>query len=332
MTCFHPLSAYRSPSVVSKSGKAKICFVPKGKPEGETNAEWLRLPCGQCVGCRIDRSKASAVRCVHEAMNWEANCFITLTFNDDCLNSERTLKKADFQLFMKRLRKNYKGLESIEVDVTDPSTGEVTAETRWPIRYYHCGEYGSDFKRPHHHACLFNFTFPDLVLWDIRDGVRLYRSKVLEKLWPFGYCTVGEVTWQSAAYVARYVMKKMTGSRAADHYDGRLPEYNSMSLKPGLGAYFFQKFPGDIYPKDFVNVFIGSKRIKVKTPAYYDLLYDRVNPSGLAKLKAKRKLAMLANCEEYTPERLAAKERVCRSNLKRLLRSYENGTKTVQPL
>ena len=160
-----------------------------------------KLPCGQCVGCRLERSRQWAIRCMHEAQMHEDNCFITLTFNPESLDDRSnpwSLDVRDFQLFMKRLRKKY-------------GAG---------IRFYHCGEYGELNKRPHYHACIFGFDFPDKRLWKVTNsGHRLYISESLDELWPFGFCTIGNVTFESAAYVARYIMKKVNGDAAADHYE-----------------------------------------------------------------------------------------------------------------
>ncbi len=200
----------------------------------------IQLPCGQCSGCRLERSRSWAVRCVHEASLHDENCFITLTFNNHYLDPIGSLDKRTFQLFMKRLRKEI-------------APGKV--------RFFHCGEYGSKMKRPHHHACLFGFDFPDKWLFDTREGVDLYRSPMLERLWPFGFSTIGEVTFESAAYVARYISKKINGELAPAHYarvDHKtgemfsiLPEYITMSLRPGIAGAWFDKFEGDVFPRIF---------------------------------------------------------------------------------
>ena len=144
---------------------------------------------------------------------WDRNCFVTLTYNDEHLPANGSLNKRDITLFLKRLRKRYgKG-----------------------IRYYQCGEYGELLSRPHHHAILFNHDFEDKQLWSVRGGVRLYRSASLEQLWPYGYSTIGDVTFESAAYVARYVVKKITGEREGEHYRGKMPEFATMSRRPGIG-------------------------------------------------------------------------------------------------
>lgn len=283
MPCYKPIKAYKSLTKRSKNGKTYIAF----KLDDAGGAyELLDLPCGQCIGCRLDRSKDWAVRCVHEASLYDFNCFITLTFDDEHMNEHESLVKSDFQNFMKRLRKKYNGFNEVTKEDGTKSS---------PIRFFHCGEYGSLLKRPHHHACLFNFDFPDKVLWSIRKGVRLYRSAELEKLWPFGFSTIGDVTFESAAYVARYVTKKLTGDMAAIHYSrvdeetGEMfyvePEYITMSRRPGIGKGWMDKFgDSDVYSKDFITI---NGKIQ-KVPRYYDKIYDKINPTRFSDIKAKR--------------------------------------------
>jgi len=308
MPCYHPIKGYRSRGL-SVNGKFYFTTSPK---EGYVDFP-MSVPCGQCIGCRLERSRQWAIRCVHEAQQHEKNSFITLTFSDEYLNKYKTLNKKDFQLFMKRLRKHYKT----------------------KIRYFHCGEYGEKFQRPHHHACLFGLDFPDKTLWSVREGVRLYRSERLEKIWNQGYCTIGEVTFESAAYVARYVTKKITGSAAADHYKTidketgevtmRIPEYNTMSRRPGIARAWIEKNHGDVYPDDYVLI---RKNIKCKPPRYYDTVYDTItttpDESKIKKIKTNRKIKANARKENSTPERLAVRETIKKNKLKKLLRSYEN--------
>jgi len=196
------------------------------------------------------------------------NCFITLTFNDKHLDKELSLRKEDFQKFMKRIR----------------------FHTGIKIRYYHCGEYGSLGLRPHHHAILFGYDFPDKVLWQVRNKIPLYRSALLEYLWPFGFCTVGNVTFESAAYVARYILKKITGARAQDHYQGRVPEYNTMSRRPGIGKTWYDQYKSDVYPHGYVVI---RKGLKVRPPRFYDNIYDLENHDSMLKIKAIRKMKFI---------------------------------------
>lgn len=285
----------------------------------------VTVPCGNCIGCRLDRSKSWAIRCVHEASLYERNCFITLTYSDEHLPAHGTLVLRDFQLFMKRLRKEF-------------GSG---------IRFFHCGEYGARYGRPHYHACLFNFRFNDLVPWQNKGGITLYRSAKLEELWPQGFSTVGEVTFESAAYVARYIVKKVLGTSTkaeiakdvrygATEWKPRVnkngeerwlscgfekkPEYTTMSRRPGLGAGWFEKFSGDVFPHDFVEH--GGR--KLRPPRFYDGLFEIDNPSEFRKIKASRSAAAVLGEADATPERLAVREEHQQIKARKLIRSYEN--------
>ena len=156
MSCYSPLIGYRSRFTNPSTGKRNIVFSLREALDDQV----IKIPCGQCIGCRLKRSASWAIRCVHEASLHEKNCFITLTFNNEWLPKDGSLDVRDFQLFMKRLRKKY---------------GEG-------IRFFHCGEYGEKFRRPHYHACLFNFDFPDREIWSVRRGFELYTSESLAEL------------------------------------------------------------------------------------------------------------------------------------------------------
>ena len=190
MPCYSPVQAWRGP--VTASGKRAIVF----KRPSQVFGKGLELPCGGCIGCRMERVRQWSLRCVHESRLYRDNCFLTLTYSDDNLPANGSLMPEHFTLFMKRLRFAY---------------GEG-------IRFFMCGEYGEKLGRPHYHACLFNFDFPDKELHTISKGNRVYKSQALEKLWGLGHCWIGSVTPQSAAYVAGYVMKKITGDKAQEHY------------------------------------------------------------------------------------------------------------------
>ncbi|HGJ5877695.1 MAG TPA: hypothetical protein ACHBZ9_01075 [Arsenophonus nasoniae] len=301
MSCYKPITGYRSKAGRNENGAWPIVF---SSDKGYLDMP-VEVPCGQCIGCRLERSRQWAVRCMHEASLHEDNCFITLTYDEEHLDDHASLNKRDFQLFMKRLRKRF---------------GEG-------IRYFHCGEYGELLQRPHYHACLFNFDFPDKTLWTVRNGVRLYRSEALEELWPFGYSSIGSVTFDSAAYVARYITKKITGDNADEYYQGREPEYITMSRKPGIGAKWLEKYTEDVYPLDKV-VLQTSKGAKLaKPPRYYDKIYDLSNPSEFERIRAKRVRKASVHSEDNTYERLAVREKVHQLRSKQLIRSYEQNSR-----
>lgn len=286
MPCYHPMTAYRS-RVQDENGKRGIVF---NIADGLSDMP-LTLPCGQCIGCRLERSRQWAIRCIHEAQLHPENSFITLTFSDEHMNKDKSLVKADFQKFMKRLRKRHDDRK---------------------IRYFHCGEYGELLKRPHHHACLFGFDFPDKVHYSTRNGVKLYTSEELLLLWPYGFSTVGDVTFESAAYVARYVMKKITGKEGEKEYAGRIPPYVTMSRRPGIAAGWIEKFATDVYPSDEVIIRGG---FKCKPPRFYDEIYDR-ETGGLDPVKDKRKKGQYRRKENSSLARLAAKEEITMQKLK----------------
>lgn len=259
----------------------------------------VKVPCGQCVGCRLERSRQWAVRCVHEASLHEHNCFVTLTYNDKCLPLGGTLVKRDHQLFLKRLRKY------------------IYPEK---VRFYMCGEYGEQLKRPHYHFILFGIDFPDKFLWIRNNGFPLYRSKLLEMLWPFGFSTIGDVTFETCAYTARYIMKKVNGDIAEDYYQGRLPEYTCMSRRPGIAHDWLEKYEDDVYPHDYVVIRGG---VKCRPPRYYDKIYDLDHPDVFRGVKARRKYRAAKN-PDGTYERLHVRETVQLARLKKLIRPYEN--------
>lgn len=323
MPCYSPLTAYRSLTLKTENGKTLVSF---NRSEITSHPyEKISLPCAQCFGCRMDRSKQWALRCIHEASLYENNCFITLTFNDENINDRGQLVKKDFVLFMKRLRKEFKGLQCVQT-----KKGPI-----WPIRFFHCGEYGEKLTRPHHHACLFNFDFPEKEIWPTRNKHKVYRSSALEKLWTSGFSTIGEVTFESAAYVARYITKKVNGQHAASHYirgdpdTGEAwylePEYITMSNRPGLGTGWFKRYAGDVYPKDFITV----AGFKFKSPKFYDALYDIDEPMKMAQIKRKRKLASILNAADNTGRRLKVRSVVAQSKVKNLVREYENDPQDV---
>ncbi len=248
-----------------------------------------------------------AMRIIHEAslhLDHYGNSWITLTYRSkhECsaeqfdqghyVPDDYSLNKKHFQKFIKRLRKNF------------PQK----------IRYFHCGEYGDENLRPHYHACLFNCSFNDKVVEQDDQGIVTYSSPTLEKLWPYGFCTVGELNFTTAAYTAGYIVKKITGNLAMEAYlrndeDGVaywvVPPYVTMSLKPGIGAEFYEKYKDDFFPSDESPV--PGKGIINKVPRYYESILANENPELLEMVKQLRQTFIEAHREDYTPERLKAK-------------------------
>jgi hypothetical protein len=304
MPCYHPLSAFQC-------ADRSIVFDETRKHDIIRS---LNLPCGRCVGCRLEKSKQWAVRVMHEASQHKENSFITLTYNDAHIPNDKSLHYKDFQLFFKRFRKRI---------------GKK-------VRFYMAGEYGENYGRPHFHACIFGYSFPDKKLWKrTPSNSFIYRSDELEALWPFGYSSIGDVTFESAAYVARYIMQKQNGDRinpkTGKQYDAvydyidpttgevikRTPEFNKMSLKPGIGALWLDKYESDVYPHDYVVI----KGKKMKVPRYYDKIYASRNPYEMEEIQHLREIRGKLQNEDNTSERLLVKETVQLAKLRKLKRN-----------
>lgn len=292
MPCYHPLTGYRSRDV-NPSGKRSIVFNPG--PKASFSGIPVKLPCGQCIGCKLERSRQWAVRCVHEASLYDDNAFVTLTYDDKHLPSDGSIHVGHHQRFMKRLRK-----------LISPKK----------VRFFHCGEYGEKSGRPHYHTLLFGHDFSDKVLLKESRGEEYYVSPTLETLWPFGHSVLGKVTFESAAYVARYISKKITGPRADEHYAGRKPEYVTMSRRPGIAQTWFEKFKSDLFPDDFVV--IEGRTMPV--PRYY---LSKLPVEEQAQIKRERHREAAARGGE-SHLRLLVREEVHELKADKLKRSYEH--------
>lgn len=244
------------------------------------------------------------MRCVHEASMYKRNCFITLTYDDEHMPERGRLTYPDFQAFLKRLRKH-----------AEPQN----------VRFYMGGEYGSLNDRPHYHAILFNWDWDDKQYFKTTgSGEKIYTSERLQQLWPYGYSSTAAMTFESAAYIARYCLQKITGDDAEEHYKRfdylgeyqLVPEFNEMSVKPGIGADWLHFRKNDVYTYD--RVIINGKETNV--PAYYDKLLKRQDPEKMRDFKEEREWRGYQNRADNTTERLKVKEQVTQAKLKQLHR------------
>lgn len=303
MVCYHPKQAFEAQTRNPETGKYRTTFVLANARRHPLTGALIerRVPCGQCIGCRVDKSIDWASRCVHEAQMHEDNSFITLTFRQEDLPASGSISKRDIQLFLKRLRK-----------LIQPNK----------IRYYAVGEYGEKLSRPHYHAIIFGWDFPDKVFWkNSPAGGKLYTSETLEKAWPYGFCSVGDVTHESAAYCARYANKKIYGKKSDSYYEGKEKEFALMSLKPGIGEKWYEKYKDDLYPSDECVVRGKVKRV----PRFYDRMLENENPEFLEQIKEKRKYKASLREHDNTKERRLVKEECQTRRIERLIRSVESG-------
>lgn len=274
----------------------------------------------------------------------ENNCFITLTYNNENLPEDLGLLHDDYKTFDKALRYH------LSERKINPDTGRLKRYYH-PFKYYMCGEYGyvrdpithepledslgrKIIGRPHYHACLFNVDFDDKWLWRERDGIPLYRSPTLEKLWTKGYSSIGAVTFESAAYIARYCTKKINGEREEElchlglkHYErltenGEIiavkPEYTNMSRRRGIGLDFFETYgKSDIIPHD--SVIVRGK--EMQPPRYYTNLIERDDPETFLRIKNKRKRQQELRADDNTQDRLDDKRKVKLAQISQLHRN-----------
>lgn len=249
------------------------------------------VPCGKCVGCRLDRARVWAVRCMLERKLHDAACFVTLTYNDAHLPPLGSLQPDDLARFWKRLRK---------------AVGKV--------RYFAAGEYGTHTARPHYHAIIFGWSPPDLErISRNHEGSYLYTSAQLTDIWTYGATVVGECTAASAAYVARYCSKAMMNDWEAD--DRRVPPFTRASRNPGLGGDYYETFKRSLAGND--TVVVDNQRYRL--PRYFLEKIACDYPDLFAIIKANRLASALAKPYDGL-ERLAQREAYRNEKAKMLLR------------
>lgn len=306
MTCFSPLKGSRILDTTNNSYYVSLRDKDLNHPDRVGD---IFVSCKQCIGCRLERSRQWAMRCVHEASLHTSSCFLTLTYNEESLPKNGSLNKKWFLGWLKRFRER------------------IRYHYGRTVRFLCCGEYGSKRSRPHFHVLLFGFDFSlDRYLFRLTGrGDRIYRSPFLEDAWPFGFSTIGAVTFESCAYVARYVVKKINGKKAKEHYSGLEPEFINMSRRPGIGSAWFEKNSSDVYPLDKV-VFKGKT---MRPPEYYDQLLKRLDMSLYHVVKDAREEKFiesdwyLMSEDERQLELNRKREHLQRMFTKYLKRNYE---------
>lgn len=289
MPCFRPLTA--SLSSFKRNGKRLVSFGRYDECPWDAS-RIVSLPCGQCIGCRLERSRRWAVRLVHENQLHSRSCFLTLTYNNRYVPKDGSLNVVDVQRFLKRLRRKMP-----------------------PLRFFQCGEYGEKFGRPHHHMILFgaDFSGDRIEVEPSKSGDPQFESETLSRAWGKGRCVISEVTFESAAYVARYCVKKVTGRGADSYYSGRKPEFVTMSRRPGIGAGYAKQWLRDFYESD--SIIMRGK--EMMPPPFYDKLLEKVDPDLFKRVKSAR--AMEGEAGKWDPEnctsRFVVRERVAKAKL-----------------
>lgn len=284
MACYHPLKGYEFGTTINNKPNYKIVSYDKILYDDEGfERPFIEIPCGKCIGCRLAYSRMWADRCIAEATCHESSYFVTFTYNEDNLprvihretgeiKDYGTLVKRDCQLMMKRLRKNY--------------------QYENKIRFYLAGEYGSQTARPHYHAILFGLKLDDLKLYKKTPlGFNLYTSKFLEEVWQHqGHVIVAEVTWETCAYTARYIMKKKNGPGAIIYEELNIePEFTLMSRKPGIAKEFYELNKEDLIKYGEANIRTPKGGKLIKSVKYFDKYLEIEYPNDIKARKEKNK-------------------------------------------
>lgn len=286
MTCLNPKFGYKKKFSSLTDTPEKYYADKKIKfkqPVDSENWEKIKIPCGYCLGCRLDKSNAWATRIMLESKDHKKNCFITLTYAPEHLpirKNHMTLRKKDLQDFIKRLRYH----------------------TNKKISYFGCGELGGRTYRPHYHLILFGWEPEDLKPIGLsKTEKQMFTSKTLSDIWGNGFITVEELNYATACYTARYVQKKsglkphkreltdeITPKLKIDertklafvqyqsHYKtnqydqyGREKEFIVMSKKPAIGLNYWKKNKDKIIRNGGIPLNINGT-VKIKPiPRYF---------------------------------------------------------------
>lgn len=247
-------------------------------PQDKLVSDFIELPCGKCIDCRIKYSKAWADRCMLEASYYDSNYFITLTYDDahlpfssyvdnGVIKQAPTLALRDVQLFLKRLRKQ-----------------------GYKFRYFMCGEYGSNTLRPHYHICFFGLKIDDLqLLKKSKHGFDYYISDSISNIWNQGFIIITPLTWETCAYTARYCLKKVNNN-LTDFYEkyNVIPEFITMSRNPGIARQYYDEHKADIYEHDELHIATSKGSRKRRPPRYFDKIFEEEFPDEFEKLKENR--------------------------------------------
>lgn len=323
MSCTKPLRAFQIGYNLNGKKHLKVCssktdyisythgkYLPfTGKPlevdSFNVIDEFIEIPCGKCISCRLKRSREWALRCMAEKLEHENSFFITLTYDDDHLPMNYyyddnlgidtygygTLVSDELSKFIKRVRTNYERLGYTN-----------------KLRFFGCGEYGSKGQRPHYHVIIFGLKLDDLkpapaymlkgVKHDKNFLYDYYTSDFIANCWQHrGLHIIGNVTYDSCAYTARYIVDKLNGDMAEIEYtdQNRIPPFVRMSRMPGIGKSYYDKYKDTFYQYDSIIM----NGIKHSIPRYYDKLYDIEFPSVLSFIKDIRVNTAIDNLNNY---------------------------------
>lgn len=291
MTCYRPQPATQAYNFLTKSWSQPRLVYPSGRDSDGSRFfppqlydfsdvrtkspehRYITLPCGLCFGCRMDNSRMWALRMMHEARYHEDNYFITLTYADDALPAGSDLDYRDLDLFWKKARHEF----------------QTPAR---PFKYFACGEYGDRTLRPHYHFAGFDFKIDDLRPFKQTASGWYFLSERLREVWKHGHVIVAPLDWDCAAYISRYVTKKMHGAtkRYKDTFDPETGEVHAYTVErafqsKGLGLPWYEANKDEVWNLDGC-LFKGQ--YLVKPPRYYYKRLQDEDPEKAALIRERR--------------------------------------------
>lgn len=346
MPCYHPkvriedLTKWETAADGHKYHPAKIfgkdLLDKQGYVYHRNNERYQLIPCRNCIGCRLDYSRQWANRGYLEMKYHKETWFVTLTYDDDHLPLPEEVTTKDGITYTDNgkwntgiLDKNHftRFLHDIR-QIYERETGKTG------IKFMGCGEYGDPKKtfRPHYHFILYGIEFPTKTLYEPRfsEGNVYYRQKWIEQAWKYGISNVSEANWQTIAYVARYITKKINGEGSEDQYAaaGKIKEFFRASR--GIGKQYYIDNKDKIYKTDKITVAHGDQAITSTPPKYFDYLLEKEDKEKSKKLKKKRiRLSensfkkMLEKTEKTYVDELEVMERTHEQRSKALTRKLE---------
>lgn len=305
MTCYYPLDGYRSRTTTEK-GKRQIVFdVNKGFAD-----QPMQVPCGKCIGCRLDKSSDWAARCYHETKMHKRSCFLTLTYSDEELQKNGWgLHRRHLKNFRKRFKHYLKNTNQKDV------------------LFFACGEYSPQKKRPHYHMIIFGYWPPDKKYYrKNKRGDKLYTSKTLDEIWGHGFVNFGTANEKTAGYVARYLVKKQyignnrSETKKVYQWMNLEEEFLSMTTQPPIGKSFWTKYRSEGKFKHDFMIINGRKH---KPPRFYDKLEEQESEKAFRKVKALRIKGATREKWNATLDRLRVREEIKIQKVKMLARSND---------
>lgn len=302
------------------------------------------IPCGKCIGCRLEYSREWANRGYLESKLYKENYFITLTYNEKNLPTNYETETKDGKKYEPKYEKEIdwtrgtlkpEHLTKFMHDLRQHIKREYNATG---IRFMACGEYGDKGERPHYHIILFNIHLPVETFYNprINDGHIYYQNTIIESCWKYGISNISEASWNNIAYTARYITKKITGKQSEEIYaiKGQNKEFFRVSRMPGIGKPYYDKYKEKIYKNDEIIIKNQEGVIHCKPPKYFDALYQEENQKHWQEIKRKRQKQkkglekVMDEINSYTRlEQLEIKERTKKEQTQKLIRNYESKKK-----